>query len=456
MKQRNLIIALFLSLAVTQVCGAQEANPATKPVEGTATLSKHVFKYSHAVAYEAGKGDDERILVVLSDRKIPIAPIQASLKKDQLVYLDQPFMVLKFTKSGTFEWCYATGEGTTFTKSGSPIKASLTEENGRVRGEAHLSAVEGDLIKVAFELKWDVPMGLDPNAKPVANAKPAGPVKASISGTFNGNGKPAKLAYVSARPGEPFDDKPSIVLVFTEKDHSKDPKPDFKAGFGDYGSALVISTFEDGKIFSCQVVHTAHGRMPFSSAGTIRTSKFEVEEGHIEGELTTDGEQKFFDKTWDVDLKFTVPYSAPAKPIATAEKAKVTDKAKAAVKPGKAKLTRKADADEEDEDKTANAADTINVKDLPLPKDVTDIVYKKLVEHMSFKSDKGHRELATEFSKKLEEKGWKSDGSDLIAGPSAILTRTKGKAELKIFVKPADKGSTVLIMSEGLDWSDKK
>ena len=33
-------------------------------------------------------------------------------------------------------------------------------------------------------------------------AKPAGPVKPSVTGTFKGNGKPAKLAFVSARPGE--------------------------------------------------------------------------------------------------------------------------------------------------------------------------------------------------------------------------------------------------------------
>ena len=46
---------------------------------------------------------------------------------------------------------------------------------------------------------------------------------------FKGNGKEAKIAYVSAHWQEPFSDKPSIMLVFTEKDHSKDKKPDFNA-----------------------------------------------------------------------------------------------------------------------------------------------------------------------------------------------------------------------------------
>src|ERR1043165_9038816 len=38
-----------------------------------------------------------------------------------------------------------------------------------------------------------------------------------VSGVFKGNGKEAKLAYASARKGEPFADKPTTVLTFTEK-----------------------------------------------------------------------------------------------------------------------------------------------------------------------------------------------------------------------------------------------
>jgi hypothetical protein len=47
-----------------------------------------------------------------------------------------------------------------------------------------------------------------------------------VSGVFKGNGKEAKLAYVTTRKGEPFADKPTIILTFTEKDHSKEKKPD--------------------------------------------------------------------------------------------------------------------------------------------------------------------------------------------------------------------------------------
>ena len=55
----------------------------------------------------------------------------------------------------------------------------------------------------------------------------------AISGKFTGNGKDAKLAFVSAQKGEPFADKPTIVLIFSEMDHSKDRRARIKAGFGD-------------------------------------------------------------------------------------------------------------------------------------------------------------------------------------------------------------------------------
>ncbi len=130
--------------------------------------------------------------------------------------------------------------------------------------------------------------------------------KPAVSGTFKGNGKPAKLAYVTALKGEPFSDKETIVLVFTEKDHSKDKKPDFKAAFGDYGSALIITTYHDGQIIGCEVAHQAHKKSPFSSVGSIETKDFAIDKGKISGKITTSGELDAFDQKWEVDLKFEV------------------------------------------------------------------------------------------------------------------------------------------------------
>jgi hypothetical protein len=126
----------------------------------------------------------------------------------------------------------------------------------------------------------------------------------SVSGVFKGNGKEAKLAFVSARKGEPFADKPTIILVFTEKDHSKEKMPDFKAGFGAFGSALIVTVNPEGKIVGCLVAHTALKKGPINSIGTVTMSDFKLEGGKIQGKLATKGEEKSFGETWEFDIKF--------------------------------------------------------------------------------------------------------------------------------------------------------
>jgi len=451
------VAGIWFSFTAATVLPAQKAKPdGAKPIEGTLTIGKQVYKLTYAVAYETKRDDKTYISVLASDRKIPFDQIQTSMKRnkgsDDEVSLNQPFVLIMFQKTGEAVRCRASDEGSGISRSGGLSDCKLKFEDGRASGEAKLAPGNDAAVNAAFDFHWDLALDTPATSKP---PKPAGPVKPSVSGTFNGNGKQAKLAFVSARPGEPFDGKSSILLVFTEQDHSKDPKPDFKAGFGDYGSALVISVFEDGRIFSCQVAHAAHGRMPFSSSGSVRTAAFELEEGRVEGEFKTDGEQKFFEKTWEVDLKFVAPYKAavPKQVAAAKEKAKAAEKNP--TKPTKDKPAKKDGNEDDEEGKPAKAGDALNVKALAIPKDATDIVYKKIVEQMTFKSATGHQALAAEFSKLLAAQGWKSDGDDLVAAKSAILKRTRGTANLTIFVKPADKGSTVTIMTEGLDWGEK-
>lgn len=124
-----------------------------------------------------------------------------------------------------------------------------------------------------------------------------------VSGVFKGNGKEAKLAYITALKGESFG-KPTTVVVMTEKDHSKDKKPDFGAGFGRFGSALIITINGEGKIIGCQVVHSAHEKSGFSSLGDLAISDYKHADGKIQGKLATKGEVKTFGETWEVKLEF--------------------------------------------------------------------------------------------------------------------------------------------------------
>src|SRR5581483_3431593 len=132
----------------------------------------------------------------------------------------------------------------------------------------------------------------------------------------------------SARWTEPFDNKPGILLLFTEKDHSQDKKPDNSAMFGRYGSALIISLHEDGSIYSCQVVHNAMKNKGFSSSGSIEATPFTYENGKVEGEITTNGPVDTFGEKWEVKLKFVAPLGEIPKEFQVAEPQKTGEVAK--------------------------------------------------------------------------------------------------------------------------------
>jgi hypothetical protein len=148
------------------------------------------------------------------------------------------------------------------------------------------------------------PMFLRSLALVALAASPALAADPPVSGKFTGNGKEAKLAFVTAHKGEPYLDKPTTTLVFTEKDHSKDKRPDFKAGFGDYGSALIITVKEDGKIIGCVVAHDAHEKKGFNSLGSIAMWDFKVGDGKVAGRIKTDGVVNTFGEKWEVDIRF--------------------------------------------------------------------------------------------------------------------------------------------------------
>jgi hypothetical protein len=138
----------------------------------------------------------------------------------------------------------------------------------------------------------------------VLSAAQTGAADSEVSGVFKGNGQPAKLAFVSAHKGTPVAGKETIKLLFTEKDHSKDERPDLKALFGDYGSALVIGVEPNGKVVTCDVAHEAHKQKPISAPASVKMSDFKNEAGQISGKIATDGKQEAFGQTWEVNLTF--------------------------------------------------------------------------------------------------------------------------------------------------------
>jgi hypothetical protein len=455
-RQLPILPALLLSFASMSASAADE--PA--PIEGTFLIGNHTYQAKQVVAYESkldGEDEEASIVIFVSDRKIPIAEIKAKLAEDdgedRSLFISQPHIRFVFKKTGEPTQCSAWADNSSFQTSGETLSGNLKLEDGKVAGEGKLAEDPDSQFKRSAEIKFNLALGLD-NAPKKKPSNPGAPVKPSVTGTFKGNGKDSKLAFISAKPGESFADKPSITIVITEKDHSKSKKPDFDAGFGKFGSALILRLHEDGGIFGCEVAHSAHKEGAFSSSGSIKTVEFDAEDGRIAGQLVTDGEEEFFGRTWEVDLKFEVPYVAAAAPTKPTDQP--ASKPSTPAKRGNKPVAKKDAPKDEPKDEPTVDADAINVHALPYPKDATDFEYKQLVEFVEFKTPTKPQATATAFAKALKEQGWENEGGDLLTAKNSILSKKRGNATLKIFVMPDGTGSQVRLMTEGLDWSEKE
>lgn len=452
-------MGLLAAVAAIGGGAAVFAQGGAKPGEGTLMLEDKNHTLSNALAYETTVNGEDAIAVVLSGQAISSEELKKSQeteKKGGFADFRKPFLILDFTKAGQLKFWSAAAGGTSIgRREAGKATGELKMQDGRVSGKASQPRDAEGMFPTAFDVRFEAKLLAAGESLPATVKKAPGPaanVKPTVTGLFKGNGKEAKIAYVSAHWQEPFGDEPSMKLVFTEKDHSKVKKPDFDAAFGKLGSALIVSLHEDGSIFGCQVVHTAHSKQGFSSIGSIRTNNFKYEDGKVEGELTTDKQVDTFGETWEVNLKFVAPLGETPKEFQVPDSKKPEENA-----PNKKKQASD-DAEEEDDDdgeeKPASkpAKDQLNVKDLAVTKDATDFEYKTMVEHVLFKSKASTKAVVAELTANLKAQGWTTDGRDLVTPASSILKRKRGDATLTIFVKPGDGGSNVQIFTEGLSW----
>src|SRR6266700_2206305 len=367
--------SLLAGLAVIGGAATLFAQGGLKPAEGMLMLEDKNYPLTHALAYETTINEEEVIAVVLSGQAISSEKLKEARdveKSSGFADFKRPFLKLDFAKAGQLKFWSAAAGGTSLGRRGvGNATGELKLQDGRVSGKASQPRDSEGMFPTAFDVRFDVALLRAGESLPATVKKKPGPaanVKPSVTGVFKGNGKDAKLAHVSAHWREPFSNQPSMVLVFTEKDHSKDNKPDFDAAFGKFGSALIISLHEDGDIFGCQVVHTAHEKQKqgFSSIGTIKTNNFEFADGKVQGELTTDGPAEVFGQTWEVNVQFVAPLGEIPKEFQIADSKKpdedATDKP-ATTKPA-TELSEKAAPEP--------AKDQLNVKNLALTKDASD------------------------------------------------------------------------------------
>ena len=141
----------------------------------------------------------------------------------------------------------------------------------------------------------------------IISLSPGASAQGTLSGVYKANGKSAALTEVTAHKGEPESGNPVTVLVFTTKDQAKDPKAGFKALFGEYGDAVVVKVFSDGKIYSTDIRHSGFDFGPVPSATVfdiVQMKDFKAAGGEISGHITTGGKVDIRGQPWELDLTF--------------------------------------------------------------------------------------------------------------------------------------------------------
>src|SRR5581483_1813590 len=215
------LLLTIISLQGAALC----AQDAAKTGEGKMTLSKKTYQLAHALAYESATGGEPDLTVVLTAGPVSNEKLKKELateKEGNFAEFPTPYLKLIFTKTGELKNFSAVGGGTTIGGS-SDGKGELKIQDGHVVGKASAALDPSAIVPKGFDVRFDVPLHKAGDEVPASAAKKYGPaanVKPSVTGTFAGNGKEAKLNYASARWTEPFDNKPGILLLFTEKDHS--------------------------------------------------------------------------------------------------------------------------------------------------------------------------------------------------------------------------------------------
>src|SRR5262245_5654382 len=212
---------VFIGSATT-LLAQQDAKPKNVG-EGTLMVKGKNYPLKNAVAYETTIDGEEGIAVVLSGPTISSEKINAARKSEktgEFPDFRKPYVKLEFTKAGEFKGWGAGAGDTSLGRRRGDATGELKLQDGRVVGKANQPNETEGMFPSGLDVHFDVPLLRAGESSPLSKKPgPAANVKPSVTGEFKGNGKDAKLAYVSAHWREPFSDKPSVVLVVEGEDH---------------------------------------------------------------------------------------------------------------------------------------------------------------------------------------------------------------------------------------------
>ena len=130
-----------------------------------------------------------------------------------------------------------------------------------------------------------------------------------FDGVYRANGKDGKLDYAVAQKGDPFHDMPVYVLVFSEKDASKDSNVDADARAGKFGDALIVKLCKTDwgwDVIGNNFVHSGLTGGSASGSGQIKAQEIALASGEIRGKLKTNPGEKIAGQPLEVNLTFHV------------------------------------------------------------------------------------------------------------------------------------------------------
>lgn len=95
-------------------------------------------------------------------------------------------------------------------------------------------------------------------------------------------------------------------------------------------------------------------------------------------------------------------------------------------------------------------------KDLPLPKDATDIEYDDFFESIKFKSSSNVKDLAEFLTKELVERKWTKESTEFDLATFVRMKFTQAKSSLSIDIRAEDSSREVAIRTKGMQWDGMK
>jgi hypothetical protein len=95
-------------------------------------------------------------------------------------------------------------------------------------------------------------------------------------------------------------------------------------------------------------------------------------------------------------------------------------------------------------------------KDLPSPKDASQVEYDDFFESIAFKSPSNVKATAEFLTEELGERKWTKDATEFDQASFVRMKFSQGKSSLEIDIRAEDSGSQVAIRTKGMQWDGMK